>query len=357
MVLTGSQFNFIKDTLNYGNVGLYVTIVAWEHIMLFIKYLMQSLIPEYPKSVLKAMKQERRERHDKERKENKEKLEREKENSSHDSENSSLLAANYLEIDNNVQGIGDENSWAASHEINKLRQRKGSHINSSKKKVRSKSSQRSYAVATPRQSVSSNEYSVLQPRPSATSMWSMSSNGDTIQNARPSATPIRSKSRNRQTDQQSHTSATPIRSKSRSRHNDQQAHTSVTPKRSKSRSRHTDQQSHTSATPKRSKSRNRHTDKQSHTSATPIRSKSRSRHTDQQAHKSVTRRKVDEYKSLKIRKQDDDSALYDMEDDLSEDRFIKSVTTTRSHNREAKRKIQKRPSTTEDARRRKPDRK
>ena len=337
MVLTGSQFNFIKDTLNYGNVGLYVTIVAWEHIMLFIKYLMQSLIPEYPKSVLKAMKQERRERHDKERKENKEKLEREKENSSHDSENSSLLAANYLEIDNNVQGIGDENSWAASHEINKLRQRKGSHINSSKKKVRSKSSQRSYAVATPRQSVSSNEYSVLQPRPSATSMWSMSSNGDTIQNARPSATPIRSKSRNRQTDQQSHTSATPIRSKSRSRHNDQQAHTS--------------------ATPKRSKSRNRHTDKQSHTSATPIRSKSRSRHTDQQAHKSVTRRKVDEYKSLKIRKQDDDSALYDMEDDLSEDRFIKSVTTTRSHNREAKRKIQKRPSTTEDARRRKPDRK
>ena len=297
MVLTGSQFNFIKDTLNYGNVGLYVTIVAWEHIMLFIKYLMQSLIPEYPKSVLKAMKQERRERHDKERKENKEKLEREKENSSHDSENSSLLAANYLEIDNNVQGIGDENSWAASHEINKLRQRKGSHINSSKKKVRSKSCQRSYAVATPRQSVSSNEYSVLQPRPSATSMWSMSSNGDTIQNARPSATPIRSKSRNRQTDQQSHTSATPIRSKSRSRH------------------------------------------------------------TDQQAHKSVTRRKVDEYKSLKIRKQDDDSALYDMEDDLSEDRFIKSVTTTRSHNREAKRKIQKRPSTTEDARRRKPDRK
>ena len=297
MVLTGSQFNFIKDTLNYGNVGLYVTIVAWEHIMLFIKYLMQSLIPEYPKSVLKAMKRERRERHDKERKENKEKLEREKENSSHDSENSSLLAANYLEIDNNVQGIGDENSWAASHEINKLRQRKGSHINSSKKKVRSKSSQRSYAVATPRQSVSSNEYSVLQPRPSATSMWSMSSNGDTIQNARPSATPIRSKSRNRQTDQQSHTSATPIRSKSRSRH------------------------------------------------------------TDQQAQKSVTRRKVDEYKSLKIRKQDDDSALYDMEDDLSDDRFIKSLTTTRSHNREAKRKIQKRPSTTEDARRRKPDRK
>ena len=337
MVLTGSQFNFIKDTLNYGNVGLYVTIVAWEHIMLFIKYLMQSLIPEYPKSVLKAMKRERRERHDKERKENKEKLEREKENSSHDSENSSLLAANYLEIDNNVQGIGDENSWAASHEINKLRQRKGSHINSSKKKVRSKSSQRSYAVATPRQSVSSNEYSVLQPRPSATSMWSMSSNGDTIQNARPSATHIRSKSRNRQTDQQSHTSATPIRSKSRSRHNDQQAHTSATPKRSKSRSRHTNQQSHTSATPKRSKSR--------------------SRHTDQQAQKSVTRRKVDEYKSLKIRKQDDDSALYDMEDDLSDDRFIKSLTTTRSHNREAKRKIQKRPSTTEDARRRKPDRK
>jgi len=56
MILTSSEFNFIKDL--FGDVGLFAAIVCWEHIMLIIKYLMQSLISPYPASLSDALKKE-----------------------------------------------------------------------------------------------------------------------------------------------------------------------------------------------------------------------------------------------------------------------------------------------------------
>lgn len=65
MVLSSSQFHFIRAT--YGAIGLFAVIVGWEHIMLIIKYLMQTLISPYSRSVLIKLKKEEnkslRERH------------------------------------------------------------------------------------------------------------------------------------------------------------------------------------------------------------------------------------------------------------------------------------------------------
>ena len=56
MTLTSSQFQFVKDI--FGNMGLFAVIVGWEHVMLFIKYLMHSLVSPYPSSVINAIKEE-----------------------------------------------------------------------------------------------------------------------------------------------------------------------------------------------------------------------------------------------------------------------------------------------------------
>lgn len=56
MTLTSSQFQFVKDL--FGNMGLFAVIVGWEHVMLFIKYLMHSLVSPYPASVTNAIKEE-----------------------------------------------------------------------------------------------------------------------------------------------------------------------------------------------------------------------------------------------------------------------------------------------------------
>jgi hypothetical protein len=65
MVLSSSQFHHIRSI--YGAVGLFAVIVAWEHVMLLIKYLMQTMISPYSKSVLIQLKREEnkslRERH------------------------------------------------------------------------------------------------------------------------------------------------------------------------------------------------------------------------------------------------------------------------------------------------------
>lgn len=65
MVLSSSQFQYIRNV--YGAIGLFAVIVAWEHVMLIIKYLMQTLISPYSKSVLIQLKKEEnkslRERH------------------------------------------------------------------------------------------------------------------------------------------------------------------------------------------------------------------------------------------------------------------------------------------------------
>lgn len=65
MVLSSSQFQHIRSI--YGAVGLFAVIVAWEHVMLLIKYLMQTMISPYSKSVLIQLKREEnkslRERH------------------------------------------------------------------------------------------------------------------------------------------------------------------------------------------------------------------------------------------------------------------------------------------------------
>ena len=55
-----SQFHFVKEV--FGNLGVFAVVVGWEHIMLFIKYLMHSLISPYPVSVRDAMNKEEYER-------------------------------------------------------------------------------------------------------------------------------------------------------------------------------------------------------------------------------------------------------------------------------------------------------
>jgi len=42
----------------YGEMGLFVFIVAWEHLMLLIKYIMQSSISKFPESVQNDLKRE-----------------------------------------------------------------------------------------------------------------------------------------------------------------------------------------------------------------------------------------------------------------------------------------------------------
>ncbi len=51
-----SQFHFVREV--FGNVGVFAVVVGWEHIMLFIKYLMHSLISPYPTSVTNAINKE-----------------------------------------------------------------------------------------------------------------------------------------------------------------------------------------------------------------------------------------------------------------------------------------------------------
>lgn len=43
---------------NFGSIGLFIIVVCWEHIMLFIKYVMHSLISPYPASLKNALKAE-----------------------------------------------------------------------------------------------------------------------------------------------------------------------------------------------------------------------------------------------------------------------------------------------------------
>mmetsp|Transcript_9876 Transcript_9876/g.14626 ORF Transcript_9876/g.14626 Transcript_9876/m.14626 type:complete len:1416 (-) Transcript_9876:162-4409(-) len=57
VALTSSQFVWLGEKL--GQLGLFALVVGWEHIMLFIKYLMQSSFPKYPLSVQDALKKER----------------------------------------------------------------------------------------------------------------------------------------------------------------------------------------------------------------------------------------------------------------------------------------------------------
>ena len=56
MTLTSSQFHAVRN--NVGDIGLFGIIIAWEHVMLLIKYLMQSHSCPYPPSVVNAMKKE-----------------------------------------------------------------------------------------------------------------------------------------------------------------------------------------------------------------------------------------------------------------------------------------------------------
>jgi len=60
VALTSHAFHPILKA--YGNLGLFGVIVGWEHIMLLIKYLMQSHCSPYPKSVLDDMKREGQEK-------------------------------------------------------------------------------------------------------------------------------------------------------------------------------------------------------------------------------------------------------------------------------------------------------
>ncbi len=60
MVLTSSLFDFIRES--YGGIGVFTAIVGWEHIMLLIKYMMQSFISPFPSFVLNEMKKEEHKR-------------------------------------------------------------------------------------------------------------------------------------------------------------------------------------------------------------------------------------------------------------------------------------------------------
>jgi hypothetical protein len=59
MGFTSSQFTWIADKIGY--IGLFAVIVAWEHIMLLIKYVMSTSMSPLPKSVRDAMKREQHE--------------------------------------------------------------------------------------------------------------------------------------------------------------------------------------------------------------------------------------------------------------------------------------------------------
>ncbi len=56
MALTSSQFHIVRE--NWGSLGIFGTIVCWEHMMLMIKYAMQSLFSKNPKSVDDSLKKE-----------------------------------------------------------------------------------------------------------------------------------------------------------------------------------------------------------------------------------------------------------------------------------------------------------
>ena len=56
MGLTSAQFHYVLNT--FGHLGLFGVIVGWEHVMLLIKYLMQSNCSSYPSSVLNAIRLE-----------------------------------------------------------------------------------------------------------------------------------------------------------------------------------------------------------------------------------------------------------------------------------------------------------
>jgi hypothetical protein len=50
--------DFIHLTEDVGNMGIFVIVVGWEHLMLLIKYVMQSVISPLPKSVRDKLKSE-----------------------------------------------------------------------------------------------------------------------------------------------------------------------------------------------------------------------------------------------------------------------------------------------------------
>ena len=58
MGFTNSQFAWIGDRQGIGKPGLFAIVVAWEHIMLLIKYAIQSSTPKLPKAISDAMKKQ-----------------------------------------------------------------------------------------------------------------------------------------------------------------------------------------------------------------------------------------------------------------------------------------------------------
>lgn len=62
MTLTSSQFQFVKE--NYGSIGLFLIIVCWEHVMILVKYIMHSTIAPLPDSVATALRKEQQQRKD-----------------------------------------------------------------------------------------------------------------------------------------------------------------------------------------------------------------------------------------------------------------------------------------------------
>jgi Calcium-activated chloride channel len=57
MGFTNEQFAWLEEKI--GQLGLLALVVAWEHVMLLIKYIMQTSISPLPKSVQDAMKKEK----------------------------------------------------------------------------------------------------------------------------------------------------------------------------------------------------------------------------------------------------------------------------------------------------------
>ena len=161
MTLTSSQFQVIKD--NFGSIGLFVVIVCWEHIMLFIKYLMHSLISPYPASVIDAIKKEEYINNSKRNKERNERRsncyssktilkqyndeEHLKETETKNSKKYSKMFTDEKENDPPFSPSKTEEfdhstpvkiipGSSTATEKKKLRRRKGAHIQSSKKKTR-----------------------------------------------------------------------------------------------------------------------------------------------------------------------------------------------------------------------------
>jgi hypothetical protein len=56
MGFTNADFGWLK--LRVGNIGIFAIVVAWEHIMLLIKYVMQNTISPLPRSVQETLKRE-----------------------------------------------------------------------------------------------------------------------------------------------------------------------------------------------------------------------------------------------------------------------------------------------------------